>query len=69
MVDRLMMFGWRTKYAAVERDPPQIEVQVVLPGDADASVQLYAVLGQRTRVFAKVRRPADVQSCGGHAPI
>ena len=53
--DPLAMLGRRAEQRTVERDPPEEQVQVVLEGDADAAVQLHAVLQQLGAVLADVR--------------
>ena len=50
------MLGGGAVEVAVHGDPPQVEVQVVLPGDADAAVELRALLHQLGGVVAEVRR-------------
>ena len=40
------MFLRRAEHGAVQRNPPQIQVQVMLPGDTDTTVHLHAGLHQ-----------------------
>ncbi len=44
--DALTVLGGSAVEVAVDGDPPQVQVQVVLPGDADAPVELGALLQQ-----------------------
>src|SRR5213078_4276577 len=54
--DPLAVLGGRAVEVAVQRDPPEVEVQVVLPRDADAAVELGALLHDLGGVVAEVRR-------------
>ena len=69
----LAVLGRRAVSVAVEGDAAQEEVQVVLEGDADAAVELHAVLQQLGAVLADVRL-GDADQLGrvggavGHGP-
>ena len=40
---------------AIQYDPPDVEVQVVVPGDTDATVELHAILQDRRGFVPDVR--------------
>ncbi len=44
VVDPQIVVFWRAEHRAVQRDSPQVQVQVVFPRHTDAAVQLDAVL-------------------------
>ena len=59
-VDAQVVLLGRAEHRAVQRDPAQEQVQVVLPRHADAAVQLDAVLQHAGSVFAHIGfRDAD----------
>ena len=45
--DALPMIVGSAEQRAIQNDPPDVEVQVVVPGDTDATVQLHAILQDR----------------------
>ena len=53
--DALAVVGGRAVGEPVDGDPAQVQVDVVLVGDADAAVQLHAVLDELGQVVAGVR--------------
>src|SRR5438445_644665 len=53
--DALLVVLGRAVHGPVDGDPAQVEVDVVLPGDADPAVELDAVVNERDRLQAHVR--------------
>ena len=68
---RCTVLGRRAEQRAVERVPAQEQVEVVLEGDADATVQLHAVLQQLEpyspmNAFAVLASLPPSGAVGGH---
>ena len=49
------MVSRRTEQRVVHRDAPQEQVQIVVEGDADAAMELYAVLQELDAVLSDER--------------
>src|SRR3954451_21394436 len=69
--DAVTVLAGRAVHGPVDGDPSQVEVDVVVPGDADATVDLHAVLDQLGRVVTHVGlgdadQPGGVGGAGLH---
>jgi len=62
------MLGRRTVQDLVRLGPPQVQVQVVLPGEADAAVGLQRLPGQRDDAVAGERLAARAAAAASATP-